>query len=543
MNTWKPRLGASFRTYQRPLGITELGFYWDSKFDGTADTVQHGTVEILSPENQTVFSHDNITRSWIALKQQFPLLGASFEVVGDQVNFIISANRLEACNPEEISLQKVASQVEAERVADALVNGDRVLSDDLLARIVILFRIDQISHVHILIHVGHSITDGMANATLLRTFLDIISSSPDGIMWDLEERLALALPSNDLVPGIMLNKARFRWHRAIGQTISAIRMSKINGGHTLPRKFTHLSAYTPARSGLVAASFSPEKSIHIIQNCRDNGITFGNAYPVLAQIALTRLLCRRFVRGDIGREEWEYRKREPMVTGGPLNLRPFLDREWYEKGGSTNVSLAIGFFFQRLPYMPLGAAVNLAPGDKIPSLQDLLPFPRFLLRCQSIRKQLTDLLRHPMFLHITMLRSQASIRRLQEVALNWRDKRQEAPSAISVTEQSPVSTHGGSSLGNMDKLIPSHYPLATEGEEERTVPQLLLHKTQTRLHCRPAELYLGASTKRQQLHIHVFWDMNVYDEDVVKEWLEEVREATVVYLGGETSPAIQKPFL
>ncbi|GLB34885.1 hypothetical protein LshimejAT787_0204500 [Lyophyllum shimeji] len=540
MPAWKLRGDGSVRVYERALGLTELGFYWDSKFNGTADTLQHALVEILDPLNQKTFGADNITLAWQALKQQFPLLGAYLEEQrdGEQISFVVAEDRLQSCGPGEAAFHTVDSLTAAQEFADAVINGERLLSDNLLARIVILFRTDAISHIHLLIHVAHCITDGMANATTLRSFLDILSAPAKGTKWDLEERLALALPSTDLVPGAKLNTARYRWHRAVGQILSAIRMSKITGGHTLPRKYSHLTPYTPARSGNVACSFSPEQSVRIIQNCRANGLTFGNAYPVLAQVALTRVLCRRYIRGDIDREEWEYRKKEPMVTGGPLSIRPYLDREWHQNGGSGNVALAIGFFFMRLPFMPLGSAGNLRPGDSLPSFQDLLSFQRFLLRSRSIKRQSASLMKHPLFLHLSGTRSQASVERLKDVARNWKKKRGEAAVQIPVMKQSPVMAHGGSSLGNIDHLVPRYYPLEPRAA---STPRLYLHFSQTRLHCRPAELYLGAATTRQQLHLNVFWDMNVYEEDTIREWLNEVREATEFYLGGEGSIATGKP--
>ncbi|KAF5380923.1 hypothetical protein D9615_004016 [Tricholomella constricta] len=540
MATWAPRRSVYPRIFVRPLGVTELGFYWDSKFNGTADTLQHAVVESIDPADQVLFSVENITRTWRSLKQQFPLLGSFLEEPAgsrDPVSFVFAEDRLENCGPEEISFHSASSLSEAQEFADVVLNGVRLLSSNLLARVVIISRTDQISHVHVLIHVAHCITDGIANATLLRSFLDILSSSLTSTQWDIEERLALALPLDVLLPDIALSRARNRWHRAIGQTLSSIRLSKITGGHTLPRIFTRLTAYTPARSGLITLSFSPEESTRIIQNCRANGLTFGNAFPVLAQVALTRVLCRRYIRGDIDIEEWEYRKKEPMVTGGPLSLRSFLDPEWYDRGGSTNVSLAIGFFSLRLPFMPLGAVANIAPGDDLPNFQDLLSFPRFLLRSRSIRKQSASLTKHPLFLYISMSRSQASVDRLKDVATNWKDMEGQIAAPIPVTDQHPVLTHGGSSFGNVDNLLPRHYPLARECSP---TPRLYLHTSGTKLHCRPAELYLGASTTRQQLHLNVFWDMNVYDEDTVKEWLHEVREATKVFLEGDAA-TIKKP--
>jgi hypothetical protein len=79
-------------------------------------------------------------------------------------------------------------------------------------------------------------------------------------------------------------------------------------------------------------------------------------------------------------------------------------------------------------------------------------------------------------------------------------------------------------------LLPRNYPLLRGGTES---PKVHLVTSQTKLHCRPTELYLGAATSRQQLHINVFWDDNVYDEATVKEWLVEIREAVKFYLASE----------
>lgn len=47
------------------------------------------------------------------------------------------------------------------------------------------------------------------------------------------------------------------------------------------------------------------------------------------------------------------------------------------------------------------------------------------------------------------------------------------------------------------------------------------------------ELYLGANMSNHRMHLFVFWDSNVYEERLVKEWLDEVRNATEWYLGRE----------
>lgn len=100
----------------------------------------------------------------------------------------------------------------------------------------------------------------------------------------------------------------------------------------------------------------------------------------------------------------------------------------------------------------------------------------------------------------------------------------------------------------MDRLLPSRYPLdpqdplhasrkgadASDNSQQSqgtAHPTLVLLSSDLRLRCRPGELYLGASTSNGKLHLKFFWDGNVFEDDAVKEWLDEVRDAVVWYLG------------
>lgn len=74
----------------------------------------------------------------------------------------------------------------------------------------------------------------------------------------------------------------------------------------------------------------------MIQSCRAKGLTFGSVLPILGQIAMARVLCQRYLQGKMSQEEWEFRKAEPMINAGPLNLRPFLDSEWFKNGGRAH---------------------------------------------------------------------------------------------------------------------------------------------------------------------------------------------------------------
>ncbi|KAF8910994.1 hypothetical protein CPB84DRAFT_1763081 [Gymnopilus junonius] len=537
---WKHRDGSN-TVYERPLGLTELGFYWDSIFDRTADTLQHAGVEVHPKEFQEAVSPSNIARTWVDLKLQYPLLGAQLEERDEHsIFFVISEDLLRACRPGEITFKKISSQQEAVEIVHRIIVKEKRLSESLLASIHILERTDLPNHFHLLIHVAHIITDGMANITILKTFLDRLCKASPPVP-DIKQRLALSVASEDLVPQRNLSIAKRRWRRAISRAIATNRNSRKLGGHTLPRKISSRTPYTPAYSMSATSSFSPEDSKNIILNCRKNRLTFGNAYPVLAQIALTRVLLRRYLRGEIDEAEWEFRKREPMSSAGPVNLRPLLDKGWIEEGGLTNVSLAISFFFFSLPFMPLGSATNLRPGDELPSFGCLLSEKRFLLRSKAIQIQAANYTKHPLFQEFAEIYFPGRIQRAKESGLQWRNE-SEPPKHLSDKPLSPmeqalsglVHCNGGSSMGNMDLWLPRKYPLL--GQKENNDPLVLLKSSTTKLRCRPTELYLGAATRNKQLHLWTSWDGNVYEEDLVKEWLEDVKQATKFYLGRSINP-------
>jgi hypothetical protein len=164
-------------------------------------------------------------------------------------------------------------------------------------------------------------------------------------------------------------------------------------------------------------------------------------------------------------------------------------------------------------------------------------------------------MKHPLFLELAALKGRVA--RLGEVAQQWR-KFKGPPAhfndkSLTPAEQASaglVISNGGSSMGNVgcwighlsicltnlllkvDLLLPREYPVGSKQ------PTISLKTSATMLRCRPAELYLGAATSRQQLHTSIFWDENVFDEGLVRDWLEEVRHAINFYLGWQLQPRL-----
>jgi hypothetical protein len=219
---------------------------------------------------------------------------------------------------------------------------------------------------------------------------------------------------------------------------------------------SQITPYTPARSRWFVSSFSVEESNIIFLSCRKHQLAFSNVFPVIGQIALTRVLLRQYLCGKISDDEWEFRKREPMSHAGPWNLRPFLDKDWVEAGGLANVCLSIGFIAFSLPYMPLGSASTMRPGMSLPSYGELLSLRRFILRSKAIRDQSVCYMKHPLFLELAAFSLPGQVARLAGVAQQWRKSK--GPPAhfndksLTPAEQaSPglVISTGGTSIGNV----------------------------------------------------------------------------------------------
>jgi hypothetical protein len=228
-SSWRSLPTNNHQVYERPLGLTELCFYWDSVYERIADILQHTEIEIESSKFEEATNLSNLTKIWTKLKQQFPLLGARLDERGDgSVFFVVTADNLNKCRPSEVTVQNISSPQQALDIVDKIITGRKHdLSNNLLARLVVLRRTDQKNHIHMLLHVSHCITDGMANSTILTTILNHLCGTVNAPAWDLNDRLALSTASEELGPQRKFNLARRRWRIAIASVISARRASRL----------------------------------------------------------------------------------------------------------------------------------------------------------------------------------------------------------------------------------------------------------------------------------------------------------------------------
>ncbi|KAL5535827.1 hypothetical protein ACEPAF_3921 [Sanghuangporus sanghuang] len=538
-------------TYRRPLGDTELGFYWDSVFNGTAITISHDELDADPDLEHDLLSELNVRKAWLRMKQRYPLLGASIDELdgSDTVEFTVDEESLQKHRPEEVCITEVDDVDGVGQITEKLLNGPSPLSKAFLARVWVVNQKDVPYRHHIFICLIHSIMDGVASNTLTREFFQELSSLSDEVKvkgGPLSERLLMLAPIEDLHPIPGMSPARRKWREATAKVILNIRLTKQVGGHTLPKKPFQENG-KPAQSCTLPLFFPEDISKQIIASCRALHITFGSALPVLSQLAISRVLHKRRRRMDekgtplINDEEWEYRRIQPMHFGGPVNFRPYLNRDWFRHGGMNEICLAITFSYSTLPFMP---SKEIAGGRDTPSFSDLLSRARFLHRSRLIQAQLETQLRSPLFHELHTVQTPRRVTLAKAVGLAWRAKQagnanasKDVPSTYN--HRFCVFTNGGATLGSRDAVLPYDYPYNVNVQYSFNIstprPRLHIVDAKRHLRCRPSELYLGAITQRKQLMLFSCVDLNAYEEDIVKEWLEETRSAAIHYLGARNN--------
>ncbi len=232
------------KTYTRCLGLVESGFYYDSLFSRTADTIRCAEISVLPGFR---VDRKKVESVWKELKRRYPLLGARVQKQpgggddDDEVRFLVSEDRISSCLPDEITFSNggVGTWDEAQGFADDLVNteeGGHVLDEGMLARVWVLGREgeqsirDESREVfYVILAVAHVITDGISNMLLLRRFLEgLCGGDGDGNGWDWEERLMSCLALEDLNPSKgEMSLARRRWRRAIADVMAGNKFERL----------------------------------------------------------------------------------------------------------------------------------------------------------------------------------------------------------------------------------------------------------------------------------------------------------------------------
>ncbi|KAI0029369.1 hypothetical protein K488DRAFT_88814 [Vararia minispora EC-137] len=526
------------RVFARSLGPTEAAFYWDGEFAGTSDVAERTTI-VLAPSLHLDSAEADSRRFraiWVQLKRRFPLLAARVDELdgGDALRFVVEETRTRTVSedyPDEFEYVAEADSDDVQRVLDRALNAPvrRICPRRGMAVISVLRRIDApLGTYDVVTLASHAIADGMASATLTRTLCEVLARWPvslDDPIPDLEGRLRMVPTVDSLHPRLSLSLARRRWRYAAARIIQARRVAAMKCGHTLPGHRVPTTPRTPAHTTTLRVHLSPPQTNCVVSAARAHAVSVAHILPALAHTALARILHRRKQKWRIGEEEWERRQVDVVHLGGPINVRPFLDPEWVEKGGAYEVNLSISFWAAQFPHVAPPLSQSDGAKNDIPPLSPA----RFWRLATRAKTAMLTHYRHPLFFDI--VESALPVRAVRGRTAAETYRRIQNGEDVPLPLADPKAIVFGSilsSMGNMDRLAPSEFAGADGTTAiKRTAADLFLR-------CRPGELYLGMKTVGGVMEFYVYYDANVFDDDDAKEWLEAVREAAVYYCSHES---------
>lgn len=161
-------------------------------------------------------------------------------------------------------------------------------------------------------------------------------------------------------------------------------------------------------------------------------------------------MLKLYRRGQVSLDQFLASMQQPVHTGGPLNLRPFCDPDWYQQGGAGEVLVCISYFYHTLPTVVVPKALRDSSLEG-PALYNALLSPRkFFERCTLIKKQAVRYLKHPLLLELTQTLPPARIAKIKAVAQQWRGDTKDMSTGAGY-EAPPNSVFGFacSSIGNV----------------------------------------------------------------------------------------------
>lgn len=217
------------RTFSRPLGRLELGFYWDMRLEGTADGYQSTHVRVRAGSDpRYVFSEAQVHGAWVHAKHTHPLLGA--RIVLDQIpRFEVSEERIRRVERSEIVFADISSPGEVKVYIQRLVTAvPRTVYVEQTSALHILFCDDGSNSVYVVSFAAHCIMDGICSGFLVSAFLDALTSDLGRKpLPELDMQLRVALPMDGVLPASKLAPARQKWRMGIASVLQQLRLEKL----------------------------------------------------------------------------------------------------------------------------------------------------------------------------------------------------------------------------------------------------------------------------------------------------------------------------
>ena len=242
------------RTFQRPLDVLEVWLFWDGLFNGAFDGLQYCELRLLNgSQDAHLFSDANIVKAWLSTKRRFPLAGAivrgadrvplRFKMDTDlntdnstgfvsEPHFVVREHDLTVLRPHEVVFGSVACAEEAQQRIDAIMNGPRPLSEELLARLYVFRETSpqRTNVLHFMTFAAHCVTDRIPMNTFARCLIDTLArgGGSQPVQISLEGRLAMVTHLMDREPVYLrsLSPSKRLWRKAVGKVIFQLRMAK-----------------------------------------------------------------------------------------------------------------------------------------------------------------------------------------------------------------------------------------------------------------------------------------------------------------------------
>ncbi|KIJ46300.1 hypothetical protein M422DRAFT_250349 [Sphaerobolus stellatus SS14] len=221
-----------------------------------------------------------------------------------------------------------------------------------------------------------------------------------------------------------------------------------------------------------------------------------------------------------------------MHFGGPINLRPHIDPRWLEGGARGCLAIAASDAIT-LPAMPVMSVKERSEIPFNPSFEQLLSKENFLRRCLFAKRQGDLMTKHPLVVEFSEVIHEFMEERYKAFSLRWKASLNPSPVLSLVPEVNWPATFANScsTLGSMNGILPSKYPIPRSDLDSPITPRLELKGVRIYIRCPPRQFYVSSLTFEDELQLIVLVDVSTYDEEVVKEWFGDLKDAMVWYLG------------
>ncbi|KAG7088574.1 hypothetical protein E1B28_012553 [Marasmius oreades] len=504
------------KSYQRPLGSSELAYYYPSLQNGLGDMFLH----IAFRAQKRLVTTERVVGAWTVLRSRHPSLMS--RVVEDENG--IPRFRFSPYTKTEEALADT-SQVTyfkndaKEKLISDYMNGPRTLSSSKLSYVIISERNPNSSQTEgeeahaeydLLMCAPHYLGDGASLHQCTHELLCLLSNNSDTQLKaqilidpnrDVDWHGILPLAAETRLKPLISDTSR--WAKAASEVNIAQTLRKEIGGHTFPR-----TPRGPQNTVLNEFAFTEEETSRILAKCKKHAVTINNAMFIVCAVAWARVLG---VKG-----KWE----DPVMMYTAINLRPFLSPP-PSIGGSHSPS----YWFVALSYYNI--VLPSFPPAPTPEGKDSERHGVFWYRTRNVKAQTRKIVVNSSFLKDRALRMADF--RAARVIPRGRGKEVVLPTLPSQASEAQAPSKcllGLSLIGNLDSV----YTRSSYARDENNRPKIDLQTVTTASRQKQGGMLFLEHTFAGRLNLHLCWDENGFEDKVVEAFWDGVRGVVREYL-------------